>query len=119
VARAKGSGQKSYGLAVFLNYVFPGLGQVYVGAGRRAIPYLLVNTAGQILNAVSRSRHVTPLAVVATLVWLVTFILSIGNVQLAVAAGNWRPHGRFTKPFAITLAVTGAATFLVVTATHH
>jgi hypothetical protein len=110
--------RKSYGLAVFLNLLFPGLGQLYAGVRRRAIGYLIAAAAGEILQAPGQSHRLTALAVAGKLVWFVAFIVSIGSLQKAVDAGIWRPSGRNTKLFAIAVALVSAVIAVAVTVSH-
>lgn len=105
--------QKRYGLAVFLNFIFPGLGLVYIDVGKRAIPFLAASAVGQVLDFVGVSHHAKGLAITGALIWVATFIVSIGDGQMAAPGVAWRPFGRNTKYFAIAFAILAAISSIV------
>lgn len=116
--RANYPRQKKYGLAVFLNVIFPGLGLVYINVGRRAIPFLAASAVGQVLTTVGQSHHAKGLAIAGTLVWATTFIVSVGDRQMRAEGLTWRPSGRNTKAFAIAWVVLSAAIVIAIDVKH-
>lgn len=69
VVTFNGVAQKSVGLAIFLDILFPGAGTAYVGFTKRAMPFLIANCVGVFF------AFTAILFFISVIIWLVTVLM--------------------------------------------
>ena len=68
--------QKSSGVALLLQILFPGAGFLYLGLTKKGTPYVVANAIGTVLGLLT-----IILLPITFVIWLVTLLMTVGSVS--------------------------------------